>query len=168
MWCQHEIYNVNCHHTKLPKIDTVRSVVLAWNVASHFLSGTKIAPSISRDGVSRIIKKESGLVLEKALNLWDLFIWDEPAWLAGLAHFTGLSRFLPSFLLKLSLCLYEKAGKPFYVNTTQILWGTIHAFIYSYVFIAIFRNVNSYIVTFTVVHFSFYVKSSCCIYIIYF
>ena len=43
-------------------------------VASHFLSGTKIAPSFLRDGVSRIIKKESGLVLENALNLWDLFI----------------------------------------------------------------------------------------------
>ena len=38
------------------------------------------------------------------------------------------------------------------------------AFIYSYVFIAIFSNLNSHTVTFAVAHFSFYDKSSCYIY----
>ena len=37
-------------------------------------------------------------------------------------------------------------------------------FLYLYVFIAILSNLNSYIVTFAVVHFSFLYKSSCCLY----
>lgn len=157
------------HHTKLPKIDTVRSVVLAWIVASHFLSGTKIAPSISRDGISRIIKKESGLVLENALNLWNLFLWDEPAWLAGLAHFTGLAHSAPAlFSLKIVIVFIWEGGPAFPCKQHKFYEETIHAFIYSYVFIAIFSHLNSYIVTFTVVHFRFYLKSRCCIYIIYF
>ena len=43
-----------------------------------------------------------------------LFRWGKPSQLAGLAHFTwlGSAQLMPCFLLKLLLCLYEKARWP--------------------------------------------------------
>ena len=97
--------------------------VLAWIVASHFLSGSKIAPSISRDGISRIIKKESGLVLENALDLWNLFLWDEPAYLGGLAHFTGLAHSAPAlFSPKIVIVFIWEGGPAFpYKRNTNFM-----------------------------------------------